>query len=232
MKHRVLVSILIAALPLLAAGQSDNAPQASDAAVRKAVDQYLRGQMRSMPGEASYQIDTIQTAALPPCERFSVAATPGARPWGRTSVTVRCIAGANWSLLVPLRIQVIGRYIGTGRGIGPGQTIVASDLVEQSGDLGELPAGVLTEPAQALGQVARTSLPAGRPLTSDLLRPPNLVQQGQSVRVVSRGNGFQVSSEGRALGNASQGQVVQVRLGNGLVVSGIAESSGIVEVGN
>jgi flagella basal body P-ring formation protein FlgA len=57
------------------------------------------------------------------------------------------------------------------------------------------------------------------------------VQQGQSVRVVSSGPGFRVSTEARALNNASEGQIAQARTASGQVVSGIAKAGGVVEVG-
>jgi len=47
---------------------------------------------------------------------------------------------------------------------------------------------------------------------------------------VSTGVGFSVSSEGKALGNALAGQIVQVRTNNGQTVSGIARPGGVVEV--
>jgi flagella basal body P-ring formation protein FlgA len=65
---------------------------------------------------------------------------------------------------------------------------------------------------------------------SDLLRTPFAVQQGQSVKLVSAGPGFRVTAEGRALVNASQGQVAQVRTASGQTVSGIAMGDGSVEV--
>lgn len=233
MSLRKTLLTLICVLPSLLAAQGNTAPTGgTEVAVRKAVDGFLRGQMLSLPGKASYQIDAINAQALPPCQQFSVTATPGTRPWGRSSVSVRCIDGANWNLLVPVRIQVVGNFLVTARGIAPGQVIGPGDLIVQTGDLGDLPGGVLTDTTQAIGQIARSTLPAGRTLTGDLLRAPNVVQQGQNVRVVSHGSGFHVSNEGRALGNATAGQVVQVRLANGQVVSGVADTGGVVKIGN
>lgn len=57
-----------------------------------------------------------------------------------------------------------------------------------------------------------------------------MVQQGQSVKLLLAGAGFTVSNEGRALNNATQGQVVQVRTASGQLVSGVARSGGVVEV--
>jgi flagella basal body P-ring formation protein FlgA len=44
--------------------------------------------------------------------------------------------------------------------------------------------------------------------------------------VVASGNGFNASSEGRALNNASAAQMVRVRMGNGQVVSGRVDADG------
>lgn len=205
-------------------------PPGNDEAVRKAVSDHLRVQIRGLPGKASFSIDAIQASGLPPCSSFDVSNTPGARTWGRTTVTVRCVAGASWGLLVPVRILVIGDYLVSARPITAGQVITQADIASQSGDLGELPAGILSEPAQALGMVARSSVPGGRPLRADMLKAANVIQQGQTVKVISRGNGFEVTNDGKAMANATAGQVVHVRLGNGQIVSGIAEAGGTVEV--
>jgi flagella basal body P-ring formation protein FlgA len=50
------------------------------------------------------------------------------------------------------------------------------------------------------------------------------------VRIVSNGNGFSVAAEGRAIGTAGEGQVVQVRTPSGSVISGTARTGGMVEV--
>jgi flagella basal body P-ring formation protein FlgA len=63
-----------------------------------------------------------------------------------------------------------------------------------------------------------------------MLRQQPSVQQGQNVRLVSRGPGFQVSAEGRALNTAADGQVAQVRTSTGQTISGIARTGGVVEV--
>lgn len=203
---------------------------ASESAIRKAVDEHLQVQIKGLPGKASYTVGPISAANLPPCDSLEASTTPGASPWGRSSVTVTCIAGANWTLLVPVRIRVAGNFVVNLRPLGAGQVIAAEDVGFQSGDLGTMPAGILTDTGQAVGQVTRVALAAGRPLRADMLKEQTVIRQGQSVKVVSRGKGFEVSNEGRALANATVGQVVQVRLGSGQVVSGVASANGTVEV--
>lgn len=201
-------------------------------AVRTAIEEFLHVQTKGLPGQVSFTVGALDPAnALAPCQAMEVALAPGTRAWGRSNVQVRCPQAGGWTVFVPVHIRVIGEYLVTNRPISQGQVISEADLGRQAGDLSELPAGILIDAQQATGRTAVMSVPAGRPLRSDMLRQATVVQQGQSVKVVSKGPGFQVANEGRALNNAAAGQVAQVRLANGQVVSGIARGGGYVEVG-
>jgi flagella basal body P-ring formation protein FlgA len=131
---------------------------------------------------------------------------------------------------VPVQIRVVTEYLVLARPVNAGQKITAEDVRGQQGELSDLPGGVLTDKAQAIGQAAITSLAPGRPLRADMLRLPMVVQQGQSVKIIGAGSGFQVTNEGRALANASAGQVIQVRLNSGQILSGIVRADGTVEI--
>lgn len=221
--------LLVAALPRLAQAQTS---AFDPVAVRKAVDDFMSREIQDLPGVASYDVGSIgANNNLRPCDAYSVGLLPGGKIWGRTGVSVRCVSGANWTLRVPVQVHVVADYLVSARPLSAGVVLTREDFVTQRGDLGELPAGALTDPEQAIGRVSRSALPAGRPLRADMLRQPTVIQQGQNVRVTSRGPGFEVANEGRALSNAAIGQVVQIRLGNGQVVSGVAEASGNVEIG-
>jgi flagella basal body P-ring formation protein FlgA len=208
-------------------------PQATvdPSALRSAVETFMASQIKDFPGQPSYEIGEIKgSKRLGPCDALSVAVPAGGKTWGRISLTVRCTSGNNWMLQVPVRVRVMAEFLVSTRPLSPGVVLTTDDFMAQSGDLTELPAGILTDPAQVIGRISRAALPAGRPLRADMLRSPTVIQQGQSVKVSSRGPGFEVANEGRALRNASAGEVVQVRLGNGSIVSGVAQSNGSVEI--
>ena len=102
--------------------------------------------------------------------------------------------------------------------------------MRMKGDLTVLPAGVLTDTAQAIGHTMGMSIGMGSPLRVDSLRIEQVVQQGQAVRLVSSGPGFSVTTEGRALNNAAEGQIAQARTAGGQVISGVARAGGYVDV--
>lgn len=200
-------------------------------AVNKAIDEFLRVQTKGLPGNTSYSIGAItRTGRLNDCQNLRVALPQGGRLWGKTNVVVRCEDARAWSLYVPVKIKVIGNYLVSSRALRQGQVVGAEDIATQSGDLAELPSGTLTDTQQALGRTLAMSIAAGYPLRGDLLKQGLIIQQGQTVKVVSRGAGFEVANEGEALNNAALGQLVRVRLGSGQLVSGIAESAGKVTV--
>jgi len=223
--RNLLVSLILSLLVQLADAQQDLAP------VKKAIEAWMKVQMKGLPGQVSYEIGGIDADnQLVPCGAFDVTRPQGARPWGRTNVVVRCLGEAGWRIYVPVNIHVKTDYLISARPIAQGQTVEAEDLATQLGDLSELPANILTEPSLAIGKAATATIPAGRPLRADMLKAQTVIRQGQTVRVLSQGPGFAVANEGRALTNAVDGQVTQVRLGNGQVVSGIARPGGSIEI--
>lgn len=218
-------------LLMLCAMLSPGAQAGQDAAdVSKAIDAFLAAQMQGLPGKASYSIGTIaNTERLPACDNLRVGLPRGGRLWGRSNVVVSCEA-PRWSLYIPVTVKVVGPYLVAARALRQGQTVAPEDVGVQEGDLAELPNGTLTDRQQAVGRTLAVSLGAGQPLRGDAVRRPVVVQQNQTVKVMSQGAGFTVANEGTALNNASAGQVVRVRLENGQLVSGVADDSGNVVV--
>ncbi len=164
------------------------------------------------------------------CDRTIASTAPGTRLWGRSYVVVRCDAPGGWSVNVPLIVRVHAPVLITARALGRGERIEEADLATRDYDLTQLPLGVLTQQAQAIGRSTVAALPAGSTLRPDMLRGALLVKQGQQVQLVYTGDGFRVDSEGRALNNAVENAAVRVKTASGKVVSGIATGPGLVEV--
>jgi len=202
------------------------------AAVRKVVEQFLQTQTAGLPGKVTINVNAVDPRlGLATCPDPQAFQQPGARAWGKTTVGVRCTAPV-WTVYVQAQVNVMAEYVAAAAPLAQGQPIDASQLVMVKGDLAAMPNGIVTDIAQAVGRTPTVSLPAGTPLRADNLKSKPVVMQNQTVRVVSGGAGFSVSAEGKALGNAAEGQVVQVRTPSGAILSGTAKAGGIVEVAN
>jgi flagella basal body P-ring formation protein FlgA len=222
------VVLLLSALWLPAVSALAQNPAAQ---VRQAVEDYVRRQAQGFPGKVGYRITPLDARTkLARCDALEPFQPAGAAPWGKTTVGVRCLGPASWTLYVQVRISVEAQYLVAARSLAAGQIVGENDFSARNGDLGTLPATVLMDAGQALGRTVRIGIAAGQPLRSDQLTAPWAVQQGQKVKTVLRGAGFSASNEGKALHNAQEGQIVQVRTPSGQTVSGIARPGGVVEI--
>jgi flagella basal body P-ring formation protein FlgA len=230
----LVVFAALAAFPLLATsapGMSPAPARQDAAALRATVEQFLLTQGAGLPGEVSVKVGAVDPrTALAHCPAPEAFLQPGARAWGKTTVGVRCTAPSVWTIYIQAQVNVKADYVAAAVPLAQGQALEQGQLMLVKGDIAAMPNGIITDMAQAIGRTPTVSLAAGTPLRLDTLKSKPVVQQNQAVRLVLNGNGFSVSSEGRAIGTAGEGQVVQVRTASGTVVSGTAKAGGMVEV--
>jgi flagella basal body P-ring formation protein FlgA len=222
----------VAALALLAGAPLPAPAQQPPAAVREAVEAFLVRETAGLPGTVSVEVGELDARnQLPACAALTAFMPAGTRAWGRISVGVRCDSPVTWTAYVPAQVAVTTEYLVTARPIRPGQIVSPADLATRVGDLAAQPDDTLTDMAQAVGHHARHAVASGNTLRANMLRLPPAVRQGQTVKVVSGGDaGFRVTSEGRALNGAADGEPVRVRMSTGQVLSGTARNGGVVEV--
>jgi len=207
-------------------------------AIQMQIQQQLQSQLDILGGtndagapRASVEVGPVDPrVASQPCDQIDLMLPAANRLRGRIQVGVRCRSPHAWAAWVPATIQISGTYYVAAHQLPPGKTLDMGDLEARTGDLSMLPPSVVQQPADVVGRVLVTSVAANQPLRAESLRLPIAVQAGQTVKLVAEGGGFQVTSDGRALNQAAVGQVAQVRTANGNVISGIAQSAGVVAV--
>ena len=190
---------------------------------------FVHTQTLTLPGQVSIKVDEIdRRVARPACPSLEAFLPPGSQLFGNTTIGVRCPVKNGWTLFVPVQITVSVDMLTSNKPLPQGHLLLADDLSRQKGELIQL--GILTDPAQAIGKVLKNGVGAGQVLKQEMLRAPYAVTQGQTVQLRIGGNGFSVLSEGSALGNAADGESVQVKTPSGQTVSGIARPGGMVEL--
>jgi len=200
--------------------------------IKTKIKEYLETQAIGYPGQVSVHSGAIDpNLKLAQCADVQVFMPTGSRAWGKTSVGVRCNSPSAWTIYVQATVNVVAQYLVAAAPLAQGQVVTAQDVMFESGDLTQLPAGIFTNQDQAIGRSVNISMNAGTVLRQEMLKAALAVQQGQTVMLVSKGHGFSVSTEGQAMAKASEGQVVQVKVSSGQVVTGIARNGGQVEVG-
>jgi len=227
---KTLLAALLLMFMQIAVAQTGGLRQ-DPAAVRQIAEQFLHAQTRGLPGQVSISVNKLDPRLdLAACAAPQAFMPSGSRVWGKTTVGIRCTVPTPWTVYIQAKVSVVADYIVAAAPLAQGQIISASDLATMQGDLTTLPTGIITDATQAIGRTVTLSLQAGSALRQDSLRSQPAVQQGQTVRLVSVGPGFQVSSEGQALTSAGEGQWVQARTQGGQMIRGIAKAGGVVEV--
>lgn len=234
-RHRSLLRLVAIALPVVlvtmtALAKTLPAPLSGNA--RPMIERFLVNQTAGLPGKVIIRIDTPLSGELPPCDALEPFLPSGARLWGRVSVGLRCIAGQPWTRYVPAYIAVMGPYYVAARQIDFGEALMPADVAVREGDLTTLPGSVVVDAAQLDGMTVSNRIASGAPIRSELLRGAVLVKQGQYVKVVTRGAGFVVSTEGKAMTNAAVGAIIQVKMQGGQLISGKVAPNGIIERSN
>jgi flagella basal body P-ring formation protein FlgA len=223
--------ILVALCCLLSPFASADAGTQGIEVIRKTVDHFVRQNTAELPGQVTLTVGQIDPRLqLPSCDTPEAFLPAGSRLWGNSTVGVRCQTATPWTIYVPVSVRVMAQTVVATRPLSAGQTVSEADVTMQSSDLSQLPPGVIMDPALAIGKTVIMSAVTGQAFRHNMLRAPQVIQQGQAVKLMAKGNGFQVTSEGKALANATLGQVVSVRTQSGQIISGIAKQNGVVEV--
>lgn len=199
--------------------------------LRQTAKEFLISQSAGHPGQVNITIGKIDhRLKLPACTNIQPFLLPGNKPWGKISLGIRCTAPSAWAIYVSAHVQVIADYFVSATPLLQGQIIGPKDILQLSGDLSTLPIGVITNPAQVIGKSLLISLASGSVLRMDALKVSPVIQQGQTIKVISTGPGFQVATDALALSNANDGQVARAKTSAGQLVSGIARTGGIIEI--
>lgn len=177
------------------------------------------------------QVSALEARTMEaPCAAPNYAVAPGQRLWGRSAVVVTCPGISAWSLRVPLMVRVWANALVAVRTLPALMPIRAQDLRTAEVELSREAHGVLTDMAQLAGRVSTRMISAGQPVPLAALRAPQVVSQGDPVKVLGQGQGFSIAVEATAMGAALEGQNVRVRTESGRVLTGVARNGRVVEV--
>lgn len=231
---RTLRRLVALALPLLLAAPTAHAESYSAAQAAGDGGATLLRQFVERSSGASGRVEVTlgqldPRIRLAPCARIEPFLPPGVRLWGRTSIGVRCVEGANWTVSLPVTVSVFGAALVANAPLAAGRAPAEQDFRLEEVDLTRESGNVVTDPAQLANRVLARPLAAGQALRADHLKVPATIASGEPVKVRVIGEGFSIAAEAVALAPAGDGQTLRVRTENGKILSGTVRDR-IVEV--
>lgn len=186
-----------------------------------------------LPGGGEVEIVVGELDArltLAPCAQFEPFVPTGAKLWGRSSLGVRCVEGAHWTVFVPIDVRVWKMVQVAARPIARGRPVTQDDVRIDRLDLTRVSSAIYGTDESLAGLVAVRAIAAGEPLRRDLVRAPPVMAAGDPVTVVYEGNGFGISIDGKALAAAGDGQTVRVATATGRILTGVARTGHVVRI--
>ena len=131
-------------------------------------------------------------------------------------------------VLLLLAAPVQDEVVLAARTLRAGTPITAADIVVSPD---AAPLGAASQPDQAIGQEARVTLYAGRPIPLSGLAPPALVERNQLVTLIFRRGGLDIRADGRALGRGAAGDEIRImNLGSRSTIFGTVAGPALVTV--
>lgn len=191
----------------------------------------LNDYFKARYGESGQSADTLTVVVKTPQSQWPECPNPqfslpgNSRMWGNMSVAANCEQNRRY---IQVQVQVTGDYMVSARPVARGGTLTAADIKVQHGRLDTLPARTVMSADEITDGVTLRDIIPGQPLTQMMIRQPWRVKAGQNVTVTANGGGFSVTSEGRAMNNATAAQPVRVRMSSGQIVSGKVGADGII----
>lgn len=221
MKQTIIASLLL--LPVSGWGAVQDGRQ-----MEQVANQFLQAQ-HGQDGYG-YQLKLqARKPAMPACGQPLQASWPAGNARPQQSVLLTCVE-QGWSLSLPVLASELQMVLVTTRLMRAGEVLQADDIkLAPVNNRSQLNQGIRDQKL-LLGQMVRSTLPPGTMLTASQVRSPFVVKMNQPLKLQIRGDGFAVSSDATALGNAAAGERVNVRVTNGKVISALVEADGSVSV--
>lgn len=149
----------------------------------------------------------------------------------RTTVGVRCTSPSPWTLYVPVAVEVETQVLVLRRGLPRRAPILAEDVELQTRRMSGALTNFITDASALQGHRLKRALPAGTPLTIEVLAPDLLIRRGQKVMLVAASGGIEIRAEGLALTEGALNDRVRVQNANSSrIVEGVVTGAGTVRV--
>lgn len=227
------IKLLFAALAFGGLAHAHAQPVQSLDSVRAAAESYVRDQLP--PTRGRYFVDASRLDArlrLASCAaQLEAFVANNGIVQTRTTVGVRCPAVGGWTVYVPVAVETEAPVLVLRRALARRARIEALDVELQTRRLPGIASNFVNDVNAVQGRRLRRALPAGSPLTTDVLDKAVLVQRGQQVTLIASSGAIEIRAQGQALAEGGAHDRIRVQNVSSLkVVEGVVENAGTVRV--
>jgi len=132
----------------------------------------------------------------------------------------------NVYLINPIKYYVAAHHLEQGK------VISDSDITVLYDDKALLSTAIIANKEKILGLTVIHDIQQGSTFLRSDLKPARGLMMGQSIKIISRGKGFQITNQGKLLNNPTNGQFARVETSSKKLVTGIVEGTNVVDILN
>ena len=201
------VAAMLLASPAPAAA---DAGFADPATIRAAVAAAVQAAAPHLPGTTlEADVARVDPAVhLPACPALATAVPPLSGNY--VTVKVSCPAPV-WTIYVPVQLHQWRKVVVAAAALPPNRPLTAADLTLARMDTAALPSAPVDDPADAIGKLLRTNLPAASPILAAQLEAPILVHRDQKVLVTLHDGAVTLKTTVVAEQDGRAGDVIALR---------------------
>jgi flagella basal body P-ring formation protein FlgA len=231
-----LAGLALAALAAAPAFAQDEPGYTPDNALLKQVETMARNGAAAATAEQGVRVEVKvgkldPRLKLAPCLRIEPYLPPGLPILGATRMGLRCTQGAKlWNVSLPIQVSVWTQATVVKSALAAGTVLDAGQLSQAEVDIAAAPGAAVPEPLLVVGRTLARSVAAGATLRQTDLKPRQFFAAGETVRVTALGPGWQVVTEGQAVGAGIEGQTAHVRTESGRMLNARPSGDHQVEV--
>ncbi len=186
---------------------------------RQQIAKFMKGYVRELAkrlGDGTrveYEAAAItDTSATRPCAAPLNIGAQNQQAVGRVTLLVAC--DSEWSIYVPVDLNILRPVVVTTRPLATGAVIAADDIALAPQEIGALNGTYLTALDEAIGMGVKRPLLPGKPIFTQQLEQPLLIRRGEAVVISAAAGEFSVSTSGTALSDGRRGDMIRIKNSN------------------
>jgi len=189
--------------------------------------------LSQQPGQrVTYEVSDVDPRLrLANCDTGIQVDLGGKELTGRITAKVECPGPVNWSLYVPVAVDIYKQVVTTRIPAARGKLLRVQDLRLAEKKVTRLSRGYFTQIDQVANKQLRRSITLNSVITPTMLIEPKVVNKGDQVMITANEGSLSVRSPGEALMDGRIGEQIKVKnLASERIVKARIKRKGVVEV--
>jgi len=228
----LLFSMLIVVTPFASANTSATTYE-SHAVIKQQIQDYISSNIHTLGDDNTVQVNNIDyRLKLKKCpSKLVIKTSHDELKAGRNTLNVSCVSNTPWRIFLTSYIRVFKQAYVANKTLIKGAIVKRTDVVLKKIDITSVHKRYLGNKGQIIDRAVKRTITSGSLFTINNLTHQTLIKRGDRVTIQASKNGFEISMDGIALANGSEGQRINVKnIRTKRVIQGIVDNKSIVRV--